>query len=464
MPSLGGNALRDADNQRMKAIMLRSFKIRNFKSYHSATLPLAPLTIMIGANASGKSNAIEGLQLICWLAQGQKLSSIQYSINSGEQVVRGTIENLPREGSPNFGFSCSTSDLGWSDWNISIELREDGLHIKSESVTSLHKNVPLYILDQPSSGRGTDVSVAYNNFARGGTKPHIRCTDQMPIFSQLTSPAAFQNQHRTSRKIIPEVSRRFESLLASIIFLDPNPHLMRGYSFPTDEKLRGDGSNLSAVLYTLCGKPIEEMTIGNKLDSNGVSSPASELLGFIQSLPEQNIEGISFIREPRGGVMVALRETFGSTVRRFDASLLSDGTLRVLSIAAALLSATEGSMVVIEEIDNGVHPSRAKHLLSNIRRIAEFRRLRVLMSTHNPALLDALPDSSIPDVVFCYRNPDDGSSKILRLQDKDDFPEIVAQGSLGDLLTEGVLDRYAKIKDDKESKKAAALQWLDDIR
>lgn len=56
--------------------------------------------------------------------------------------------------------------------------------------------------------------------------------------------------------------------------------------------------------------------------------------------------------------MVSLTESFGGQLKRYDASLLSDGTLRVLSIAAALLSAPVGTMVVIEEIDNGVHPSR----------------------------------------------------------------------------------------------------------
>ncbi|QXE26094.1 ATPase-like protein [Richelia sinica FACHB-800] len=88
--------------------------------------------------------------------------------------------------------------------------------------------------------------------------------------------------------------------------------------------------------------------------------------------------------------MVRLAETFGNTRRYCEAALLSDGTLRVLAIAAAMLSATEGSLVVIEEIDNGVHPNRAKHLLASIRDIAERRKLRVLLSTHNPALMDAL--------------------------------------------------------------------------
>ena len=44
--------------------MLSSVEIEKFKSYDKATLHLAPLTVLIGANASGKSNALEALRLL----------------------------------------------------------------------------------------------------------------------------------------------------------------------------------------------------------------------------------------------------------------------------------------------------------------------------------------------------------------------------------------------------------------
>jgi predicted ATPase len=82
---------------------------------------------------------------------------------------------------------------------------------------------------------------------------------------------------------------------------------------------------------------------------------------------------------------------------------LSDGTLRVLAIAATLLSVNSGTFVIIEEIDNGVHPSRADNLVKQIREIALERKLRVLITSHNQALLDAVPDSDIGNVLCCYR-------------------------------------------------------------
>ncbi|HNN98368.1 MAG TPA: AAA family ATPase, partial [Pseudomonadota bacterium] len=127
---------------------------------------------------------------------------------------------------------------------------------------------------------------------------------------------------------------------------------------------------------------------------------------------------------------------------------------------AAMLSADESSLVVIEEIDNGVHPSRARHLLTQIRDIAERRKLRVLLSTHNPALLDALPDSAIPDVVFCYRDPQNGASRLLRLSDFVDYPELIAQGSLGQLATSGLLERVVKAGGSEQDRQARAQAWL----
>lgn len=51
--------------------MIQEIHIKDFKSYQSAKLKLSPLTMLIGANASGKSNALEAIRFLNWLAQGQ---------------------------------------------------------------------------------------------------------------------------------------------------------------------------------------------------------------------------------------------------------------------------------------------------------------------------------------------------------------------------------------------------------
>lgn len=451
--------------------MLKAITLYDLKSYRYARLPLAPLTVLIGANASGKSNAIEGMRLLSWLAQGQRLSAIQYAVQGGDKVVRGRVEDLAFEQGELFGFGVETATDEWNTLSMELTLRADGLHITAETLAHDGATVPIYSLDQPSGQQGTDVGVAYNNFAKGGKKPHVICSDQAAIFTQLTTPAAFDAAHKMSRERIPPVMKQLERWLSAMLFLDPVPAQMRDYAFPSDSVLQGNGKNVSAVLYNLWSEETQaQIDLFESGDQSVISTQEDRyfnrkpILDFIQSLPEQDISGLSFLQEPRGGVMVKLTETFGGRSKEYDASLLSDGTLRVLAIAAAMLSAPEGSLVIIEEIDNGVHPSRAHHLLQQIQQIAQERSLRVLLSTHNPVMLDALPDLAVPDVVFCYRDPEDGSSRLVRLADVPDYPELIAQGTLGHLMTSGTLERFVKYHPTGEERRQHALEWLDKMR
>jgi predicted ATPase len=267
----------------------------------------------------------------------------------------------------------------------------------------------------------------------------------MALFVQLDTPAHFDAKYPKSQKIIPQTVSEYQRVLKNILFLDPVPAKMREYSFKSDKRLQEDGTNLSSVLYRLWENQPQNQQV---------------ILNFITSLPEQAIEGLDFIFGPRDEVMVRLAETFGNTRRNCEAALLSDGTLRVLAIAAVMLSANEGSLVVIEEIDNGVHPNRAKHLLGSIRDIAEQRKLRVLLSTHNPALMDALPDAALGDVVFCYRDLIQGDSRLVRLGEMYDFPSLISQGPLGQLVTAGVVDRFVKSPHTPSDRKQQAMEWL----
>ena len=430
--------------------MLSSFTIENFKSYRKATLKLGPLTVLIGANASGKSNAIEGLRLLSWMAAGNRLSSFRYAWQDKDRAIRGKASELGFQGGPAFSLSCDTTDLDWNHYSITLNVRGDGeLHIADECLTgSGHASfAPLFKVATPSSGTLGDMFVAYNNFARGGKRPQIMCNDQMAVLCQLMTSARFASGHKKAQQDIPDVTRRFHRLLSDVTLLDPRPSLMRGYSPMSKQKLDESGENLSRVLYNLC----QDEDVKN------------EVLELIKALPEQDIEEISFVETPRSEVMVSLTETFGGGSRNHDAALLSDGTLRVLGIAAAILSAP-GRLVVIEEIDNGVHPSRAGQLLNQMSRIAKERNLRVLISSQNPALLDALPDDAVPHVVFCYRDPGDGSSRLIRLSDIPDYPELVAQGTVGHLMTHRIIERFVKERPDSEQRKRRAHAWLDDLR
>jgi predicted ATPase len=403
---------------------------------------------LIGANASGKSNALEAMQMLSWLSRGRRLEEVFQAVQESELLIRGTVADLTYGGATSFRLGCVLQhQWAWSKLVVEMSAGPDGMRIVQERVESPTENLPLYQVDQATSGFSHDLLVSYNNFARGRNKPQITCTDQQAVFTQLLTPARFAEQHERSQNEIPQVAKAFMQALERILFLDPTPRRMRNYSFIVDKVLKGDGSNISSTLYDLC------VTQRDK----------DKVLAFVRDLPEQDISDIQFLEGPRKEVMVKLEETFGGAKQFREAAVLSDGTLRVIAVAAALLSAPGGSTVVVEEIDNGVHPSRARTLLANIERVAREQKLAVLLTSHNPALLDALPFTAIPDVVFCYRDPQQGDSRLVRLSDLPDYPELVAQGPLGRLVTQGIMDRFVKAKKNPEEKVQATLAWIDEL-
>lgn len=426
--------------------MFSEFRYERFKSYKKADFPLAALTLLIGTNASGKSNALEGIRFLSWISEGRRLDDALRAVHHEDVSIRGTTGTLGYHGAQEFSLGCSLeSTAPWKHFDISLRIRDQDLQVTQERIYGNHSSVPLYEIVSDPQKHKYEVSVAYNNFARGGKKPQIACSNQRAILTQLDTPSRFNNAK--SKERLPAITETVREALSNVLFLDPNPHQMREYSFKDADKLRGDGSNLSGVLYSLCE-----------------SGHRARILDFIRSLPEQDVRDITFAKTDRNEVMVQLRESFGGKAQTWDAPSLSDGTLRVLAVAAAVLSAPEGSLIAIEEIDNGVHPSRAGILLENIKDIAEDRGIRVLLTSHNPALLDSLPDDAVPNVVCCYRDPDEGDSRLIRLESLRRYPDLVARGPLGRLMTRGIIEQYLMDEATPEEQKEKNKAWLETLK
>ena len=432
--------------------MLDVVHIVNFKSYSSAFLPLSPLTLLVGANAAGKTNCIEALRFLSRLAHGQRIDDILEGVRQNDLAIRGQVTDMVYDRRTDFEhpwvrFSILLSAPAiWRDWGIFLDMRPapEGSQVLSEQIRQNWKEGSTILYDTPFNGElhRHEIQVEYNDFLDAKSRPTLACSNRQALFTQLDIPSRFEGEK--AQQAIPEAVTAVQLALRNIIFLDLNPKSMVGYSFITDITLRPDGSNLSSVLYDIC------VTQGRK----------QEVLNFIGELPEQAIADVVFLEGPRQEVMVQLVETFGQQETKRETPLLSDGTLRVLAIAAALLSAPTGGLVVVEEIDNGVHPNRAKQLLHNILTASKANSLRVLLTSHNPALLDALPRESVPNVVCCYRDPTQGDSRLVRLSELTDYPELVASGPLGQLMTQGLLDRYLKNQRTPEQKTEQAQEWL----
>lgn len=105
----------------------------------------------------------------------------------------------------------------------------------------------------------------------------------------------------------------------------------------------------------------------------------------------------------------------------------------------ALLTGKAGSLLVIEEVDNGLHPSRSQELVTVLQKLGERSGIDIICTTHNPVLIDTLGLEMIPFISYVTRSEQTGCSVIAPLEDKQNLAKLMARGTVGDLMTEDAL-------------------------
>ncbi len=110
---------------------------------------------------------------------------------------------------------------------------------------------------------------------------------------------------------------------------------------------------------------------------------------------------------------------------------LSDGSMRFICLATALLQPNPPSTIIIDEPELGLHPEAIRILGELIEDAA--RRTQIIVATQSPLLLDQF---SIEDIVVVNRN--EGQSSFERLK-RADFNEWLEDYSVGELWTKNVI-------------------------
>ena len=98
-----------------------------------------------------------------------------------------------------------------------------------------------------------------------------------------------------------------------------------------------------------------------------------------------------------------------------------------------------GSLLVIEEVDNGLHPSRSHELVKVLKTLGRLSQIDIVCTTHNPVLIDTLGNEMIPFISYVTRSEESGYSVVSLLEEKHNLAKLMAHGSVGDLMTEDAL-------------------------
>lgn len=392
--------------------VITELRLTAFKSFRDAVLRFQPITILIGKNGAGKSNVLDGLEVLSRLALGETLPDALDSRRREGGPIRGGSRGCAPHGSDYFALGC-TVDFDGVLYLYDIEVQiKPTLEVRSEIF---------------SIQRGEKRDVLYHS------AEHEERDPRRPYLTKLTD--VVDDDLELALDFIAPISA-----LRDIFHLDPYPSDMRNYVAETDHKLRRGADNISPVLFAL--RERDEKRFGKIQDQ-------------VQAIAASKVIGLDFLKAEGGEVMLALLEKGcgdPGDIEKTPASQMSDGMLRYAAIVTSLLAdragldavtnsnkleTIEGVQLVIEELENGLHPSQAKKLLELVRTSNETNAVRVLLTTHSPALLDAVEGTLNSSVIVCYYDEDAGYSKLIPLMEMSDYPTVMAQGSLGSVVTEG---------------------------
>jgi len=411
--------------------MLKKLILENWKSFRYAELYFDPLTVLIGTNASGKSNVVEALEFLRRMATGE---TVDVALNGDRALppIRGGSQGAILSNEIDLTLSLVIQDKQQVEYlyclrlsNITESLNiwvEDIKWKKSDNELNNEIGIPGSYNSQKSG------LIAKENFVYSDDIiDNIKISD-FSLGTQLHTSFAKQKKNELL-SLKSEVKKIICEQLQTVLVLNPLPYQMRDFS-RLSETIEQDMSNIAGVLAAL---PEDK-----KLEVE------SNLSHYLQHFPEGDIKKVWAEKVGRLGIDAMLycqEEWQPGQITEIDARSMSDGTLRFIGILTALLTRPEGSLIVIEEIDNGLHPSRAELLVRTLREIGTKRNIDLLITTHNPALLDALGPEIVPFVVVAHRDSETGESKLTQLEDIENLPKLLASGTLGKLATKGSIEK-----------------------
>lgn len=390
--------------------MITKVELKNWKSFAHSTLHIDPLTFVIGVNASGKSNLLDAFSCLSKLAHGRHIDDII-------ENIRGGKDWLIRLGQTKASLCVTVKhNSDTIAYLIELENLNNKINIAHEE---LKQNENLLI--ETSYLNADDTTITARCYTIENKKPKFFSLKRDVATLSMIEILDVAEQIKEAAYIMVQTLR-------NIFILNPIPNNMRGFT-PLWRELKEDASNIAGVL---AGLLIERKNIIEQ-----------ELSNLLKHLPEYEIKRVwaETVGRFNSDAMLYCEEQWmpGQKPTIIDARGMSDGTLRFMAIATALLTMLPNSLLIVEEIDNGLHPSRAKELVTMLKELSQQKQVDVLCTTHNPVLLDELGTDMLPFISYIKRDVQTGGSHVELLEEKENLAKLMAQHTMGGLMVEDCL-------------------------
>ncbi|MBZ4419718.1 AAA family ATPase [Myxococcus sp. RHSTA-1-4] len=378
--------------------MIHKLTLRNFKGIESAELALERLTVFVGPNASGKTSILQALALLSQMANPDLPRAGVLGSFGGLSAVlkRGT------EGSEAFILAEGSwrGDPGY----LQVDFNPEDKRPVGIEVTGEWKYEPFEVVDPP------------------------------PVPFSLGTRYA-----KADRSALPDVLRDWENNI--LLRLEPRKLAEPSYAESVEPRVHSDGSGVASVL--------AQMAL-NRPDNfaellSALRAIIPQMVRVRLSLAEVTRQEIETIRIDEQPITRTVNRTYSGHRVLFDLLGASDvpsegaseGTLLVLGLLAVLFSTPRPKLVLLDDLDRGLHPKAQKDLVAQLRKLLERDpELQIIATSHSPYLVDHLD----PKEVRLSTVLPDGTIRFAELMQHPDFErwkEVMRPGEFWSTVGEG---------------------------
>lgn len=306
---------------------LQQIKLKGYRSIQSLDLSLSSLNILIGSNGAGKSNFISFFKFMNKLLDKEMQLHVRAQLNGADRALffgRKTTEKI----------------------EIDLHFKPNGYRAELVPTTDdtlvFAKEYALFYADE------------YNY--QGGTKEYA-LAGAGALESKLPVAGTMSAAEHVSGYLRDWKVYHFHDT-------SDTAKVKTAYNIFGANRLMSQGENLAAFLYH----------IRNTSSYAHIVHTIQRVAPFFQD----------FIFEPEPKNMIRLRWKHKGSDDYFDATMLSDGTLRFICLTTLLLQPNLPSMILLDEPELGLHPF-AMQLLAGMMRSAS-TKTQIIASTQSVTL------------------------------------------------------------------------------
>lgn len=402
--------------------LIQKLTLRNILSYgpDGEEMELLPLNVLIGPNASGKSNFIDALSLL-GAAPRDLAAPIRQGGGIGEWICKGADDGAAAE--IEAIVSYPDAEVPWAEASAALrhrmllgnvrdraEVREEEIELIAVRGKRTYPPLSVYSYEPTRAILAVRERIDAPEDPELGRKIRLIPTDELKrdqsILSQWRDPQRF-----------PELTCLADQFARISIhrewcFGRRAPGRRAEQADLPDDFLLDPVTNLGLVLNDLEHQPGARGLVLEKLRAFW-----------------EDVEAIS-TKVHVNTVQIFLHEKNG---KQIPATRLSDGTLRYLCLLAILCHPEPPPLICLEEPELGMHPDILPAIAELL--VEASQRTQLIVTTHSDILVSALTET--PEaVIVCER--DDGGSHLRRLE-PERLKAWLEKYSLGDLWLRGEL-------------------------